>query len=245
MVDVDRASIFLQQPDFQAGFQDAFLPWIHDALCKSSKALKSGIDTSPIWSKDLLVQLVTVMQLLVSARHASQTAGQWVCGLFLLVTHVLFRLTFKQKPSLVDIFNTLSNSITALPDSIVLSTVQRRVRRFLNNGELPGSWIDITPKPAQLDSTNSLLDKNTYLVLDSAAGTLVLVVGDPQAVYLLGHNDVESLQVNRGLILTLKLRSPLPVLSLHLQDHESVQATRYSATLWINDTWFDEHVVFS
>ena len=81
MVDVDRASIFLHQPDFQAGFQDAFLPWIHGTLCKTSEALKSRVQDSSVWSKDLLVQIITALQLLVSLQHASQTTIQWVCGL--------------------------------------------------------------------------------------------------------------------------------------------------------------------
>ena len=80
---VDRASIFL---DFNAGIQGSFLPWIHGALCKLSETLRSRIEASPVWSMDLLVQMITVLQLLVSVRHASQTASQWVCELLLLAT---------------------------------------------------------------------------------------------------------------------------------------------------------------
>ena len=81
--DVDRASIFLQAPNLTA----MFLPWIHGAVCKATDALASRINTSPVWSMDLLVQLVTLMQLLVSVQHASQSTIQWVCGLLLSLLH--------------------------------------------------------------------------------------------------------------------------------------------------------------
>ena len=92
-LDIDRASIFLQQLDYHAGYQGAFLPWIHGALCKTLEPLTSRIEASPVWSMDLLVQLVTVMQLLVYVQHGSQTASQWVCGLLLLATHIWSILT--------------------------------------------------------------------------------------------------------------------------------------------------------
>ena len=78
MLNVERAAIFL---DFDAGIEGAFLPWIHGALCRISETLTSRIEASPVWSMDLLLQLVTVMQLLVSVQHVSQTTSQWVCGL--------------------------------------------------------------------------------------------------------------------------------------------------------------------
>ena len=74
---VDRASMFL---DFNAGIEGSFLPWIHGALCRISEILTSRIEASPVWSMNLLVQLVTVMQLLVSVQYASQTGSQWICG---------------------------------------------------------------------------------------------------------------------------------------------------------------------
>ena len=82
-LDVNRASIFLQAPNFTA----TFLPWIHGAVCKATDALTSRIDASPVWSMDLLVQLVTLMQLLVSVQHASQSTIQWVCGLLLSILY--------------------------------------------------------------------------------------------------------------------------------------------------------------
>lgn len=82
-LDVNRASIFLQAPNFTA----TFLPWIHGAVCKATDTLTSRIEASPVWSMDLLVQLVALMQLLVSVHHASQSTIPWVCGLLISLLH--------------------------------------------------------------------------------------------------------------------------------------------------------------
>ena len=144
----------------------------------------------------------------------------------------------------MEIFNTLSSSTAALPNSIILPTVQRRVQRFLYKSELPGSWVETTPNPAQLDSRNTLLDKGTYLIIDSVAETLVLVTEEPQVVSLLGHDDVDSLLCEKVHNMTLKLRPPLPILSLQSRDFVFAQPLRGLISPWASDAWFKDHVVF-
>ena len=144
----------------------------------------------------------------------------------------------------MEIFNTLATSIATLPNSTIFPAVQRRVQRFLYKGELPGSWVDITPNPAQLDSRNSLLDKGTYLIIDSVADTLVLVTGEPQVVSLLGHDDVDSLLFEKVHNITLKLRPPLPTLSLQSRDFVLAQSMKGLISVWASDAWFKDHVVF-
>lgn len=223
IINLDCAAPFLNQHEVGAG-QQAFLPWIHGAVRQAIEILSAGMARSGVWTSSTFMEVVVVMQLLAFIHRASQGV---VSGL-------------AWYPELKEMGESLSRSAANLPRSFILSDLQARLQNFLATTVPLTSWINVVSSEGQLDSTNSTLPEGTYLILDNAVDSFVLVTGEVQSIHLLSHEDVLWLDVRGFGDVELKLRSALPITSLMLRTADSGSRTM-GVFAWAN-AFFLQHM---